>query len=139
MLNSISTATITPIHNWPWPNFTADELACRHCGEQFHWPEFMDRLQQARDFTLRPFHVLSGHRCSLHNARIGGVPLSQHLRLAVDISTQNHSREVLLYACRKAGFCGFGFYQSFLHIDLGRPRHWFGGQKAKDLWQIYLD
>ena len=93
----------------------------------------------ARHEVGRPFQILSAHRCSLHNARIGGAPLSQHLRLAADISLRGHNKQTLLRACRRAGFTGFGFYSTFLHIDLGRPRHWFGGQKAKDLWQIYLD
>jgi len=128
-----------PIISWNWPDFTRAELSCRHCGEYFNWPDFMDRLQAARNETGRPFHILSAHRCSLHNARIGGAPLSQHLRLAADISLRGHDKRALLTACRRAGFYGFGFYSTFLHIDLGRPRHWFGGQKAKDLWQTYLD
>ena len=103
------------------------------------WPDFMERLQAARNEVGRPFHILSAHRCSLHNARIGGAPLSQHLRLAVDISLHGHNKRALRTACRRAGFTGFGFYSTFLHIDLGRPRHWFGGQKAEDLWQTYLD
>jgi len=122
-----------------WPNFSETEMACRHCGEGYDWPEFMDCLQAARRQVSRPFTILSAHRCGLHNARIGGAPLSQHLRLAADISTHGHDRGLLLTACHQAGFRGFGYYQTFLHIDLGRPRHWFGGQKAKDLWQIYLD
>ena len=124
---------------WLWPDFTAAEMSCRHCGQVYHWPEFMDRLQRARVQVGRPFNILSAHRCSLHNARIGGAPLSQHLRLAADISLGGHDKRALLIACRWAGFTGFGFYNTFIHIDLGRPRHWFGGQKAKDLWQIYLD
>ncbi len=121
-----------------WPNFTISELACRHCQEVYVWPEFMDRLQQARYDVARPFDILSGHRCSLHNVRVGGAPLSQHLRLAVDISLIGHDKEQLLKACQQAGFHGFGYYQTFLHIDLGKPRHWFGGEKAKEIWQIYL-
>ena len=122
-----------------WPNFAPEELACRHCHEIYIWPEFIDRLQSAREAASKPFKILSGHRCSLHNARIGGAPLSQHLRLAVDISLIGHERDRLLTVCKAAGFRGFGFYQTFLHIDLGRNRHWFGGQKAKELWQTYLD
>jgi len=120
-----------------WANFTPNELSCRHCGQMYIWPEFLDRLQHARDDVNRPFKILSGHRCALHNARIGGAPLSQHLRLAADISTIGHNRHELFAACKRAEFHGFGFYQTFLHIDLGRSRHWFGGQKAKELWQIY--
>ncbi|MEP1231411.1 MAG: D-Ala-D-Ala carboxypeptidase family metallohydrolase [Litorimonas sp.] len=121
--------------NWMWPNFTPMEMACRHCGQIYHWPEFMDRLQQVREDVGRSIHILSAHRCALHNARIGGAPLSQHLRLAADISLHGHKRQTLMTACKTAGFTGFGYYQTFLHIDLGRARHWYGGQKAKSLWQ----
>jgi len=120
---------------WRWPNFSQLEMACRHCGEHYYWPDFMDRLQKARDINGRSFHVLSAHRCSLHNAHIGGAPFSQHLRLAVDISLYGHDRHALVEACKSAGFTGFGYYQTFLHIDLGRKRHWYGGPKAKLLWQ----
>jgi len=72
--------------NWIWPNFSRPEMACRHCGEGYDWPAFMDCLQKARDIVHRPFHILSAHRCALHNARVGGAPLSQHLRLAADIA-----------------------------------------------------
>jgi len=124
------------IEIWRWPNFSPLELACQHCGEIYNWPVFMDRLQAARSMVGRPFVILSGHRCSLHNARVGGAPLSQHLRLAVDISAAAHDRPKLLQACQIAGFTGFGFYQNFLHIDIGRPRKWSSGEKAKQLWQI---
>ncbi|WP_233353639.1 D-Ala-D-Ala carboxypeptidase family metallohydrolase [Hellea balneolensis] len=124
---------------WPWPSFSQQEMSCRHCGELYVWPDFMDRLQGARNAVGRPFIILSAHRCSLHNARVGGAPLSQHLKLAADIAVYGHDKATLLQSCRYAGFAGFGFYSSFLHVDLGRPRYWFGGQKAKDLWQIYLD
>lgn len=119
---------------WPWPNFTTTEMACRHCGRGYHCPEFMDRLQAAREAVCRPFHILSGHRCALHNARVGGAPLSQHLQLAADISLYGHDRHYLRAACQRAGFSGFGYYTTFLHIDLGRPRQWYGNQRARDLW-----
>jgi len=119
-----------------WPNFSQFEMACSHCGEVYQWPEFMDRLQYARALATRPFRIHSAHRCSLHNARIGGAPLSQHLKLAVDIGLAGHDPHVLYQACKTAGFKGFGFYQTFLHIDLGRRRSWYGNIKAKQLWQI---
>ena len=122
-----------------WPDFSPEELACRHCGETYHWPDFLDRLQKVRDHVARPIIVLSGHRCSLHNARVGGAPLSQHLKLAVDIRLSGHNRGALLQASRRTGFTGFGFYQSFLHIDLGRPRHWYGSNIARQSWQTYWD
>ncbi len=121
---------------WRWNSFHPTELACRHCGEIYIWPDFLDRLQKARTQINRPFHILSGHRCPLHNAKVGGAPFSQHLKLAVDISLQGHDRFDLLDACRAAGFTGFGFYQTFLHIDLGRPRQWWSTPTVRDLWQI---
>jgi len=66
---------------------------------------------------------------------IGGAPLSQHLTLAADINLYRHNRFELLSCAQAVGFTGFGFYTTFLHIDLGRPRHWYSGQKAKLLWQ----
>ena len=120
-----------------WPNFTSFEMSCRHCGEIYHWPEFMDKLQQARDLVGSAFYIHSAHRCSLHNARIGGAPLSQHLKLAADIGLHGHDRRRLYMACKKAGFTGFGFYQTFLHIDLGPRRSWYDNTKAQRLWQIY--
>ena len=121
---------------WRWPNFSASEFACRHCGETYYWSEFFDKIQAVRLELGVPIVILSGHRCSLHNARVGGAPFSQHLKLAADIAVLDHDRSNLLKACKRAGFTGFGFYHTFLHIDLGRPRHWWSDEKAKQLWKI---
>ncbi len=137
LLPSYPTELVEP--NWPWRNFSRAEMACHHCGQGYDWPEFMAVLQAARDEVGRPFKILSGHRCALHNARVGGAPLSQHLRLAADIALHGHSRRVLLSACRRAGFTGFGFYASFLHVDMGPKRHWFGNRYGKELWTPFLD
>lgn len=123
---------------WRWSDFSRSEMSCRHCGAYYHWPLFMDRLQEARTLVGQPFQILSAHRCALHNARVGGAPLSQHLRLAADISLSGHRKSELYEALRSVGFTGFGFYVTFIHVDLGRPRHWYGSQKAKDLWQLIL-
>lgn len=125
-------------HALKWPHFSAAEMACRHCGEGYVWPEFMDALEALRADLGRPVIILSAHRCALHNARIGGAPLSQHLRLAVDIATHNHNRGELLRAAKTTGFTGFGFYAQFLHLDMGRERQWFGNSKGRDIWQPYL-
>jgi len=93
-------------------------------------------LQAARDQIGRPFHILSAHRCSLHNARVGGAPRSEHLKLAVDIALGGHDRAQLLAALRGAGFTGFGFYTTFIHADMGRSRRWFGTHTARTLWQL---
>lgn len=120
-----------------WPDFSETEIACRHCGESVIWNEFLDKLQDLRNMVGRPIHILSGHRCALHNARIGGAPLSEHLRLAVDISLYNHNRFTLADLAKQSGFRGFGYYSTFLHLDLGRARHWYGGPQARQLWQMH--
>ncbi len=118
-----------------WPNFSQAELECRHCGDIYIWPEFLDKLQALRDRLGKPLVILSAHRCTIHNALVGGVPLSQHLSLAVDIRLKGHDRFLLAERAKDAGFTGFGYYSTFLHLDMGRPRHWCGGPKARTLWQ----
>ncbi|MGJ8559552.1 MAG: YcbK family protein [Litorimonas sp.] len=125
---------MTNLSQWYWPDFSPAEMSCRHCGQGYHWPAFMDALQVARDQIGRPFHILSAHRCSLHNARVGGAPRSQHLRIAVDIALRGHNPGALHTALHDAGFTGFGFYTTFIHADMGPTRQWFGTRKARTQW-----
>ena len=116
-----------------WPNFSRVELACKGSGEYYHWPDFLDRLQVARRASGRPYRINSAHRSYWHNYRVGGSPASQHLNLAVDIALDGHDRHQLKAILREAGFQGFGYYNTFIHVDLGRPRFWFG-KGAKQSW-----
>lgn len=111
-----------------WPNFSPDEkqLHCRCCGSFYLDLNSFDALQAARNVVGKPFHILSGHRCPLHNALVSGAYYSQHLRIAFDISTKGHDREELFNALKNAGFTGFGFYRGFIHADMGRVRKWYG-------------
>ena len=117
-----------------WPNFHPSEFACKGTGECYHWPEFLDRLQAARTAVGKAFKINSGHRSYIHNYRVGGSATSQHLKLAVDISLHGHDRHQLRMALREAGFKGLGYYNSFIHADLGRQRFWFG-KGAKSSWR----
>jgi hypothetical protein len=122
-----------------WPHFSARAIACPCCGGIVIWPEALDALERLRAALGAPLHITSGHRCALHNARVGGAPLSMHKRLAFDIALSGHDRAQLLLAARRAGFTGFGFGQSFLHLDTrARPAHWFYGQRSKDQWTSVL-
>ena len=140
-LNRLRVKGGVPI-NWDearWPHFSRPELSCRHCGEYFHDIEFLDSLQALRDRLQRAVRILSAHRCALHNARVGGAPLSQHLGMAVDVAISTHNRRELVSSAREAGFTGFGYYVTFLHLDMGRPRYWYGSEKAINIWQTFLD
>lgn len=109
-----------------WPNFPFNELACRCCGEFYYCPETMDRIQRARFFAGRPIFINSGHRCALHNARVGGAPLSEHKKIALDCSIRGYEGELerLLYSLKQAGFTTFGFYGTFVHTDIRQSRFW---------------
>jgi hypothetical protein len=123
-----------------WPNFSPGEpnLACPCCGEFCLDPASFDGLQALRDRLGRPVRVNSGHRCFRHNARVGGAPLSMHRWLvAFDVSLQGHRPSELLEAARKAGFSGFGYYATFLHLDRGRPRWWITKGGAR-IWTSHL-
>ena len=125
-----------PESEWRWPSFAPDEprLACPCCGAFFLDADAMDRLQAVRNALGRPLRVNSGHRCPIHNARVGGAPLSMHkMRIAFDLDLAGHDPSRLLAACRGAGFNGFGFYATFLHVDTGRPRRW-GTKAGRKTW-----
>lgn len=111
---------------WRWPDFAPREpnLACPCCGAFFLDEAAMDRLQAARTAAGRAFRINSGHRCPIHNARVGGAPMSRHKRIAFDISLAGHDPVDLLEACRTAGFTAFGFYRTFLHVDTRPGRRW---------------
>lgn len=117
--------------DWRWPNFSPAELSCRHCGELYVCEKTMDALQAVREKVARPIIVNSGHRCVTYNKTVGGAAASQHLKLAIDIQAAGQDRKALLAACEAAGFQGFGFYQTFLHVDMGRPRTWGN----RDYWK----
>ena len=117
-----------------WPNFSRAELACKRSSEYYHWPDFLNRLQAARTAAGKPFRINSAHRSFYHNWLVGGAPASEHLRLAIDIDLRGHDRHELKNILREVGFTGFGYYNSFIHIDLrDRPAFWFG-KGAKSAW-----
>jgi zinc D-Ala-D-Ala carboxypeptidase len=121
-----------------WPHFSARELACRcrrHCqGEYWHDPAFLDRLETLRAAMSAPLRISSGRRCAVHNAEVGGAPLSRHsLAIAADIALDGHDPAQLARAARAAGFTGIGFGRTFLHVDARvRPARWHypGGRAA---------
>ncbi|MEO1101819.1 MAG: D-Ala-D-Ala carboxypeptidase family metallohydrolase [Pseudomonadota bacterium] len=126
--------------SWRWPHFRPAELACR-CGQRFcggaywHAPDFLDGLEAVRAHVGRPLIINSGHRCDLWNAAVGGAPLSRHKQIAVDIALAGNDRFRLRDAARAAGFTGFGFARSFLHLDRrSRAAQWYyKGSEAS--WQ----
>ncbi len=122
-----------------WPHVSPRALACRCCGEFVIVPGALDAFEAMQARTATPLIVTSGHRCALHNARVGGAPLSLHKRLAFDIALRGHDPAALVTAARASGFTGFGYGQTFLHLDRrAHPAHWFYGQRSKEQWTSVL-
>ncbi len=132
---------VSEVRDWTHKNFNPVKLACKCCGEFYDSPLAYVILQAVRDDFGYPMVINCGHRCRIHNARVGGKPVtSRHLLIAFDISTRGmdeHKQTRLVLTLREHGFTGFGFYSTFIHVDFGRKRFWFGGNKARALWSGY--
>lgn len=121
--------------DWRWSNFTRQEMSCPCCGEEYVDPDAMDKLQNLRILT-GPLTINSAHRCALHNARVGGAPLSMHKKLAFDVAIKSYNRLELYKTAKKVGFTRFGFGQTFIHLDTKvMPAHWFYGKISEKLWE----
>lgn len=113
--------------------FSPEELRCRGCvpGRCLRDPygfqlEAALKLDKLRELMDQPLIINSAYRCPFHNAAVGGAASSRHkVGDAFDISLRNVENKSRLISCAKlAGFTGFGFYGTFLHVDTGPVRVW---------------
>lgn len=81
--------------------------------------EFLDKLDQARDYANIPFYINSAFRTKEKNTEVGGKSNSSHLKgLAVDISaTNSRTRFIILNALIAVGFTRIGISNAFIHVD----------------------
>lgn len=117
-------------------HFTEKEFRCScGCKKAYMDQEFVEKLDELREKLNHPIYINSGYRCPEHNAKVGGVPNSEHTRgLAADISTYGKPAVDLLTIAFQLNFTGFGIKQKgnysgrFIHLDLGtgptRPAVW---------------
>lgn len=82
-------------------------------------PSFICRLECARVIYNYPMRINSGYRTPEHNAKIGGVADSSHLKgCAADIHCPTTLvRNDLLRALILAGFKRIGIGKNFIHVD----------------------
>lgn len=113
------------------PHFNKEETACRcGCGQNDMAQEFMDWLELVRVRADIPFFLTSAFRCSAHNAAVGGVPNSAHVRgTAVDIKVNGGGqRHIIIKAAMELGVYGVGVATGFVHLDrdlvVPRPSLW---------------
>ncbi len=145
--------------DWPFAYFSPHELASRGNGAVCTVIAAGERLDALRRLLGKPLVVSSAYRDPLHNARVGGAPLSRHKAGdAADILAGGIPRRELLAAAENCGFTGIGLYRTFIHLDCrplrpltrpgksgpGRaeskttpqpPVRWFsGGRRTLELW-----
>ena len=104
-------------------NFSRHEFSCKCCDIDNIDPEFVNRLQNARDIAGIPFRINSGCRCPTQNAVVGGTYSSDHITTdfirghGADISCRDsHSRFLILSAAVKAGFTRIGLAKTYIHL-----------------------
>jgi len=109
-------------------HFTRSEFACKcGCGFDTVDMELINLCNDVREFEGASVVVLSGCRCELHNAAIGGAKHSQHkLARAADLAVSDPWK-TYQYVCNKYSNCyGFGLYDWGVHVDTrsGNPARW---------------
>lgn len=95
------------------------ELCTPRCGLRSMDPDFMRRLDHAREVAGVPFVINSAFRSVDWELSHGRSGSSSHTKgLAVDISCVTPAyRYRILYALISEGFTRIGLYPSFIHVD----------------------
>ena len=110
-------------------NFVAAEFFCK-CGgcTPFISTEAVATLQRLREAWGKALTLTSAYRCPEYNKKVGGSKKSYHqLGVAFDVPWPTKSverRREFVKLARDAGFKGFGYYKTFLHVDIGPARSW---------------
>ncbi|MCK7229176.1 D-Ala-D-Ala carboxypeptidase family metallohydrolase [Enterobacter asburiae] len=112
-------------------HFSRHEFACRcGCGFDDISSDLIAVLETARDWFAAPIHINCGCRCAAHNARVGGVPDSQHQKgTAADITLSGVTPAALYswFDSHYPQMLGLGKYRTFVHVDVRHQRtRWTG-------------
>ena len=129
-------------------HYSTGELECRcGCGlgsrVEDYDPAWLEFIELRRRILNRPSAITSGFRCELHNAAVGGVDDSAHLRGAIDewvnggwmrweaaLATvlafcvadgeMEEAEAQRLCACIGSRGGGLGVAKTFIHLDRDR-------------------
>jgi uncharacterized protein YcbK (DUF882 family) len=105
-------------------HFTASEFACPHCGVAVVRDPLVNLLERIRAIDNAPLHVVSGYRCPVHNAAVGGATNSMHMYgAAADLP----GGRVTVAQALRAGAVGVGSKGDYaVHVDVrdGRRAQW---------------
>ena len=111
-------------------NFNVSEFTCKcGCGKNDIDQRVINMAQTIRDALGVPVKVNSGCRCVKHNANVGGVKGSKHIKgLAADLSCRLGSSKMFetvkkLHAEGKLPALDYcKKYRTWIHIDCGGKR-----------------
>lgn len=122
---SYPSAADVPDEEWPWPNFTPAEMACRHTGAVHLSRASMDRLQGVRRAFDQPMVISSGYRSPEHpiEARKATKSGAHTTGQAFDVQVSGEAALRLVRIAVMHGFTGIGVQQKgprdkrFIHLD----------------------
>jgi len=108
---------------WHYPNFTLEEMRCKHTGMDGMRPRFMEMLQRCRTTYGRPMVVTSAYRHPTHPIEARKASPGEHaMGLAADIHATGEDALDLIDAALSAGFRRIGVSQKgdmarrFIHL-----------------------
>ena len=106
-----------------YPNFTREEMQCKHTGKDGMRPEFMEWLQKLRLEFNRPFIITSAFRDITHPIEAKKEQGGSHSKgCAVDIAIRGEEALRLIALAYSMGCRRIGVQQKgssrFIHLDL---------------------
>lgn len=106
-----------------YPNFSAKEFICSHCGGDGIQEVLLDKLQAMRTEYGKPMKITSGYRCPQHPIEAKkSSPGAHALGLAADIAAEGAEAHRILQLAMTHGFTGVGVQQKgtgrFIHVDV---------------------
>ena len=111
-------------------NFMLREFHCKcsRCSSTVLDERLVEILQQLRDHFQVPIRINSGYRCKEHNAEVGGVSNSAHMRgMAADIHVSGIAPKAVAQYAEQIGVGCVGLYEDFVHIGSAEEkRFWLG-------------
>lgn len=112
----------SPFKYFNWSEFDSPDKP--GSGKEQMNEAFIHKLDAIREEAGFPFIITSGYRTPAHNAKVGGVPNSSHVKgLAVDIAAVNipgvtDARERIAKAAIRNGITRIGWGNTFIHLDI---------------------
>ena len=103
-----------------------------HVGGEQIKADALSRLNRIRESLRVRYRIDSGFRAKEHNKKVGGASRSEHINgQAFDVRVPRSHRASFYEAATEAGFKGYGWGNSTVHIDTGKQRWWTYDDKGK--------